>query len=408
MTKTNQKFSGYRVLICAVIVMIMNYGITASLPIFLPAIGADLAIDYTKVALMLTVSSAVTFVLAFFCGFIIKKIGQKISFILGMLLVGIPCFMFAKAQNMNLLILGSVIQGAAGAVFINVVISSIIKNWFLEKRASLIGYAFFGSSIGSSIFLYIGGKLIEAYNWRVAFAVIGGFCLVAGIIFSFFVVNMPSDLGQNPKGKEEEVDRNVNLEGYTLKEVLGKPAFWMLLSIVTIFNIFIMSLPTFAAGFWMEAGMDIVTASKLLTICTILCAFSTLVSGRVADKFGNKVYVTYLHIAYIISAIFAVLSIGTLNYAYIWISLLGLVIAIPLYTSMIPTITFSLYGNRDYEKINGFFMAGINIGLMLIAPVCMWIVSALGSFKYVYSIALVVCIISLIITLVCLNKTYKR
>lgn len=402
MEKNTKRFSGYKNAIFAIIVMIANYGVSAALPVFMPSIAAELGVEYTTVGMMLTVGSAVSFLLMFPCGWIIKKLGLKWSFVLGMVLVCVPCYVFAVAKNLTLLIIGSAIQGISGAVSINVCISALIKNWFREKRGSLIGYAFCGSSIGSAFFLYISGLVIESYSWQTAYIVIGSVCLVIGVAFGLLIKDTPEEVGQEPLGTLAEEVGNIKA-GLSMSGAMKNPQFWMIFVIVTIFNIFIMFLPTYAASFWTEAGMDIVTASLLLTVATIACAVSTFFSGSIADRLGNKPYVSYLHVAYLISAVFGYLSVGTLNWVYIIGSLAALVIGIPLYTSMIPTITFELFGTRDYEKISGFFQAGINIGLMLMSPVCGLIMGITGGFKGVFVVAFVVCILSLIVILSCLR-----
>lgn len=354
MELTKKRFSGYKHIIFAIIVMIANYGVTASLPVFMPSIAEEMGLEYTTVGMMLTVGSAVSFVLMFPCGWIIKKIGLKWSFALGMVLVCIPCYMFAAAKDLTMLIIGSAIQGVAGAVSINVCIAALIKNWFCEKRGALIGYAFCGSSIGSSFFLYISGVLINDYSWQTAFSAVGTICLVIGIVFALLIKDSPEDIGQEPLGTLSDGVAAVKT-GLSMSGALKNVQFWLLFLIVTVFNIFIMVLPTYAASFWTEAGMDIVTASLLLTIATIACAVSTFFSGNIADKLGNKPYVTYLHVAYLVSSVFAFFSVGTLNWFYIIGSLLGLVLAIPLYTSMIPTISFELFGTREYKKLMDSF-----------------------------------------------------
>lgn len=403
MESRSKKFYGYKSIIFAIIVMIANYGVSAALPVFMPSIAAELNIEYTTVGMMLTVGSAVSFVLMFPSGWIIKKLGLKWSFALGMILVCIPCYIFAVAKNFTTLIVGSAIQGLSGAVAINICISALVKNWFLEKRGSLIGYAFCGSSIGSAFFLYISGVLIDRYSWQLAYIFIGTICLVLGLVFAMFIKNTPEELGQKPLGTLADEVQSIKA-GLSMSGALKNVQFWLIFVTVTIFNIFIMVLPTYAASFWTEAGMNIVTASLLLTIATIACAVSTFFSGNVADKLGNKPYVTYLHVAYLVSSVFAFLSVGTLNWVYIIGSLLALVIGIPLYTSMIPTITFELSGTRDYEKISGFFQAGINIGLMLMSPVCALIVGAYGSFKGVFAVAFLICIVSLVVILASLRN----
>lgn len=399
-------FYGYKSVIFAIIVMIANYGVTAALPVFMPSIAAELSLEYTTVGMMLTVGSAVSFILMFPCGWVIGKLGIKVSMVIGMILVCVPCYIFASAKDFTTLIIGSAVQGLCGAVAVNVCISVLIRNWFLEKRGTLIGYAFCGSSIGSSFFLYLSGKLIETYSWQTAYIAVGSICLVIGVVFALFIKNTPEEMGQKPLGTIVE-DVQALKTGVTMGQALRSAKFWALFLIVVVFNIFIMVLPTYAASLWTEAGMSIEMAGLLLTISTIACAVSTFFSGNIADRLGNKIYVSYLHVAYLISAVFAFLSVGTLNWVYIVGSLLALVIGIPLYTSMIPTISFELFGTKDYEKISGFLQAGINIGLMLMSPVCGMLAAFKGGFKVVYAAGFGVCLISLVIILLCLKTTPK-
>lgn len=195
----------------------------------------------------------------------------------------------------------------------------------------------------------------------------------------------PEDTGLLPYGgKEELVTESVSLSGLTVSQVFKTPVFWLVIFAVMVINIFIMALPTYAPVIWMDAGMDVVKVGTLLTVATILCAVSTFFSGIIADKAGNKIYVIYLHVAFVLSCLFTVLSVGSLNMFYIYMSLLFLIIGVPIFTTMIPTITFELFGARDYEKISGILQAAIQIGLMLMPIIAGILISNYGSYKSLF------------------------
>lgn len=114
------KRAAYKNFFAGIIVMVMTYGITSTLPMFFPAMAQTYGTDATVVSLLLTVSGVAAFVSTFASGWIIKKLKMKLSMTLGMILVAIPCYLFYIATDMTLVYVGAIIQGLAGAVAINV------------------------------------------------------------------------------------------------------------------------------------------------------------------------------------------------------------------------------------------------------------------------------------------------
>lgn len=208
--------------------------------------------------------------------------------------------------------------------------------------------------------------------------------------------------------REEEIEAALDAERKSAKSVIlpqatKSPSFWLILVVGTIFAGLSIGFATFVPSFWQEEGMDPVKSAYLITIYSLVATVATIASGKIADKFGNRVFVTYLHLALIAAMVCAVLSKGNLSPIFVVGSILFAAIAFPIYTTIIATITSEIFGSLDYEKITGVFMAGLYIGLCLVSPICGYIHDTTGSFSPAFVFLGVAAIISLICTLTALR-----
>ncbi|MBP2033332.1 MFS family permease [Clostridium algifaecis] len=405
------KFSGYKVAFGALIVLFVHNGIMGTLGLFLPEISTGLKVPISQVSLGLTISSAVAFIISLFVGKLLIKFSPKYILLLGSITTCLQCFVYGSASSLWILYLGSVIEGFTTGIATTTCIAALIKQWFVEKRSSMIGYVFGGAMLGSALFMTLTGILIQGIGYRHTYYVLGAIAIIIAIPANIiFIKKGPEKLGQKPLGweKEEEIEAALNAEtqnakGVTLTQATKSPSFWLILLVGTIFAGLSIGFATFVPSFWQEEGMDPVKSAYLITIYSLVATIATIASGKIADKFGNKVFVTYLHLAFIAAMGCAVLSRGNLSPIFVGGSILFAAIAFPIYTTIIPTITSEIFGSLDYEKITGIFMAGLYIGLCLVSPICGYIHDITGSFSSSFIFLGVAALISLICILIALK-----
>lgn len=380
-----KNFYGYKNLVVAIVVMIAFYGIEATLPIMFPFMAETFQVSADAVGLGMTISGIVLFASTFISGFVIKKIGIKFALLGNMIIIFASILVFYFAQDITTYYIGSAIKGVSGGVYIAVCMSVLIANWFNVRRATLIGLAFMCSSLGSSLFLTISGKMLQTMSWQNTYMIISAICFLVGGVAALFVRNSPNDIGQRAKG-ELEIEQDVETK-ITIKTALKSYTFWAQMVTSVIVSIFILMLPTYASAMWFEAGMEVGLIGLLLTGGTMFSALCNFCGGIIADKFGKRCYVIILYAALFLSAVFTIYSVGTLNMPMIILSLVMLAISNPIFTTMYPIISFDVFAGKDYEKIIGFIQGGIQIGIMLMPILVTATFSLGGTYKTIFVIA---------------------
>lgn len=383
---SSKKFSGYLVALGATLILFVHNGIMGTLGLFLPEFATGLNASITAVSLGLTVSSVVAFVISLFVGRFIVKFSPKYLLLAGSITCCIQCIVYGSATSVYILYAAAIVEGITTGIATTTTISALVKEWFVEKRESVIGYVIGGAMIGSALYNLLAGVLIASIGWRYSYYILAATALVIAVPANLIMIKKsPAAVGQKALGweKEAELEAQLSMEagglGVTAAQARKSPSFWLILIFGGLFAGMSMGFITYAPTFWQELGMDALVSSRYFTIFSLLAVVATMLAGKVSEKFGNIVFILYLHIAFIIGLVIAILT-GISSAVMLIISIVGAAIGFACYTTMLPTITTEVFGSRDFEKITGYFMAANYIGLCLVSPVVGGIRDKMGSF----------------------------
>ena len=160
--RTNERFSGYRVLIGCFLVMFVHLGMLSSLGIFIPRMVPDLNETLGRVSLMTSFATIVAFVMSFITPKLLHKFSARVLLGVASVLCGIHFIMYGMAQNVYVLWAGASLGGVVLGCGTNAVIGTIISSWFIRKRSAIIGYVFGGAALGGAAVQFLGGRMIHA------------------------------------------------------------------------------------------------------------------------------------------------------------------------------------------------------------------------------------------------------
>ena len=145
--RTDERFSGYRVLIGCFLVMFVHLGMLSSLGIFIPRMVPDLNETLGRVSLMTSFATIVAFVMSFITPKLLHKFSARVLLGVASVLCGIHFIMYGMAQNVYVLWAGASLGGVVLGCGTNAVIGTIISSWFIRKRSAIIGYVFGGAAL---------------------------------------------------------------------------------------------------------------------------------------------------------------------------------------------------------------------------------------------------------------------
>lgn len=404
------KFSGYTVVLGALIVLFAHNGALGTIGVFMPAIAKDLPYSVSQISLVITFASVVAFIGSLFVGKLIQSISAKWMLFIGTLTCSLHYFLYGISYNLWTLYLAASIAGFTMGCATTACCAAIIKSWFIEKRATMIGYIFGGATLGNACFMYMSGLLIANIGWRNTYFVIGAAVAVIGLLVNLIFIRTPEKLGQKPLGWEKQAEieaelakKSKNARGLMLSKAMKTPAYWLIFFGMIVCGLTSVGFKSFAPAFWQENGMDPVNSALLVSVYQICAAAGVMISGKIAEKFGNKIFIAYLSVFFAIGVTFVALSDGNLSTVLVGGSILFAALAMPLYTSVAATITTGIFGSLDYEKITATLTAGLYIGLAAVAPMIGLIKDFTGSYVPGFSALGVLALIAMICFLIALS-----
>ena len=141
--------------------------------------------------------------------------------------------------------------------------STSLSNWFVRRRASVLGWLGVTHGTGLTIMPFVAQMLIQGYDWKTAWWVLGAYTLSIAVVPALLLVaRRPEDMGLEPD-LEPASDADPALAAnaarrqagtepeYTLRQALYTRAFWSLAAFS-------------AAGFMVQAGVSLHQAGHYL------------------------------------------------------------------------------------------------------------------------------------------------
>jgi sugar phosphate permease len=315
----------------------------------------------------------------FFAVALAKLKGVRNVFLVGCLALLGTYVIFYHADTLAAFYCGWALYGLSQAYINTASYSVVVNNWFVEKRGTALGLIFAGMGIGAIVWNLVVGYVIQYYGWRQAYlySIIAVFALA--LIALLILRNKPSDMGLLPYGAGktpavdaadagDAADAIQHVYGFTLKEALKEPFYWIagigiLFIVMSIMGVFIN-----APGFLGDQKATPMVIAYIISLSYVFTTIGKILGGFAIDKFGAKKVLAFCVLCFAIGTFILTTykaggSMATL-YGYIFFYGFGLVTL----TVPIPIITHNLFGNKDFPAIMGTVMAFFSFGGVLAGP----------------------------------------
>ena len=257
--------------------------------------------------------------------------------------------------------------GTAGCS--NVISSTVIRNWFVEKRGFAIGLVTSGMAVGQLIFVPTNLFIIERIGWRSTMAALSIIIMVVvGPLFILILRSRPDEKGMKPYGyvKSDSADENKNDERrgavslLPIKGIFKTRAFWLL------------AIPFFICGFsdvglinshlipmYREMGVSTENVALSISLIAIFNIIGSIGSGHIADHFSRK---RQLALIYSIRAITYIFFIIIREPWFIF--LFAIAYGISEMASIAPThsLTFSFFDKYSAGAVVGIVSVSHQVG----------------------------------------------
>jgi MFS family permease len=299
-----------------------------------------------------------------FAGSMVDRFGPRRVFVLGSLLWGMGLALCSLIHSWWQFYIFFGVIAAVGAGFTGwVPNTTVIQNWFKEKRGLAIGIL--SSGIGIGIFVCIPSiqYLINWVGWRMAYRVMAFFIPLVIIIMTIIFLKKPPRITSSTLSEQETyhtlkrdpliVDLKWASRSWTLRQAILTKQFWTLSVSFFFTSLVNQSILTHHVAFFVDKGLETLFVSYIVGMIGIVSIGGKILWGALSDRIGREVTYTLVIVCSICGILllitFPILSSPYIPYFFALFFGMG-------YAGMAvlpPLITADFFEGRAYGSIFG-------------------------------------------------------
>ena len=341
----------------------------AALPLLLPVIREDLAINFTQAG-VLSASGILSYALAQVpAGYLSDRIGPRRLFFTGLLGWSILSLSLGLIHVFWLAVANQFIAGAFRALLFAPGLALLASLFPPQRRATAMSLFLMGSTCGTILLSLSGPWLTARYGWRPAFMLFAAAGIAAAVLFGAFARDKPQRRGSQPVAAADIV------------RLARFPIMWVCSGLQLVRFSIVMGLAFWLPSFLVaDRGMSIAQAGLVMAMSAAVSAPSTTLGAYVSDRLGNPPLVIGASLAALAGA--SALLPGVES-----IPLLLLVIALysvfqGFYFGPLFLVPMEVLGHRVAGTATGFANLFANIGGFATVYTLGWIKDSTGSFTW--------------------------
>ena len=303
-----------------------------------------------------------------FAGRLFDRTGGRNMILASLIIVGFPTILLSLTFHILFLIFmfGFVTAlAASGSSLTNT--AALLCRWFRRRRATAIGINAAGLSMGGLIMVPLAMYLIQATDWRVAWAALGVVVLLAAPVVYLFVHPYPAQRGLLPDGDTEDLDGPAAAGGQRQRGPLEVDRWSQSFRSLPIWQMsgsyFVCGATTFVLAvhfvpYAIDRGVSPGMAATIFGLMSGLNIIGSIGAGMLSDKFNRKNLLAAVYLlrsgAYAILIVPPMLDIPVLSGDVgLWLFAVMAGFSWVATAPLTSTLTADVYGLRALGTISG-------------------------------------------------------
>lgn len=305
---------------------------------------------------------------------------------LGAVAAGIAFLGMSRATAIWHLYLGYALGvSVALATLSGVGASTLIVNWFEERRAFALGVAGVGISLAGAVMTPITSSWVAEYGWQHTFLIFSGIMFALAPIVGWFGVTRPADRGERPYGSSdvhhgEGASESAAPVVLPTSELLRSRNLWLIGAAAGICFMATTAVIAHIVTLGVDAGYDAVDAAFLLSSAAAMAAVAKLLFGWMAERTGER-FAFELAIALHIVGLIGLAELQE-SYPALLLSAavygLGMGAIFPLMSALLARV----YGPENFGPVMGLAGPILIVFQSTGAPVLGLVYDASGSYEF--------------------------
>ena len=283
----------------------------------------------------------------------VDKYGARVVMAVGALITGAAFALLGLTHSLWYFYLMYLIVASGHFGILNIPVTKVVSNWFVERRGLAIGITLTGFGIGGLCMLPLASYLISSLGWRASYHLLGAIICVVLIPLSLFIIkDHPQDKGLLPHGITSQTEERhlPPTAEWTLGRALRAPTYWFIIGALTLAYFGTAAVLTHAIPFFEDQGISPQMAAIMLASAIGISIPARIVAGYIADRASVK-YVTGFSFLLQLVALVLLLEAGSMAVLWAFVAILGL--AMGGMFAMEPLLISEHFGMASFGAIYG-------------------------------------------------------
>jgi MFS family permease len=251
-----------------------------SVPVSLPAIQADFAVDRAAASLPYTVTMIGFAFAGVAIGRLVDRFGIFIPLVAGTLIMCLGYVAASMAPSLTFYVLAQgILVGGGSAVFFAPLMADI-SHWFVRRRGIAVAVVAAGNYVAGAVWPTPLQHFTELYGWRTAHLGIAVICFVT-LLPLLLLIRRPAPIHGTTAA--------TSIAAYTPRELgISKNALQAILCVAGVACCVAMSMPqVHIVAYCGDLGYGVARGAEMLSLMLGFGIFSRLASGFIADRIGG-------------------------------------------------------------------------------------------------------------------------
>lgn len=403
--KKQGPFYGYVVAGAAFFVLTLISGTLYTYGVFLKPLEAEFGWSSASTAGAYSVGLFVMGILFMVFGRLNDRLGPRVVIMVSSVFIGVGYILMSRINSLWQLYLFRSVIVAIGTGGGFVPMSSTVARWFVKRRGIMTGIVTAGVGVGTVIMPPLASWLIERYDWRTSFLVIGVINLVLLMAIAQFLKRDPAQVGQSPYGLEEaESSLASNASGLSLVEAARSGQFWMACVIFLLFGSGLHSGLVHIVPHAINLKIPALTAATVLATSGMVSIIGRIGIGAFSDRVSRKASL--------------ILTLALMAGAFLWLQwatvLWGLYVFAVIFgfgtggtVALESTIAAEMFGLKGHGAILGAIALGATTGGAIGSYVAGHLFDITGNYRLAFALFAAIVALGLALAIM-LKPVYRK